>query len=80
MNILQFIIDFYKEYLDTPEVLRTPAQSMKFWALTIAIIIVLLLITLGIVYIQATIENFKKKRKQNKISGDSDEIHSGRGE
>lgn len=70
MIIFEFIINFYKDYFNTAEVMRTPYQSIMFWVLTIAIAIIIIALISGIFYIKERLGDFinslKKKDKDDK--------------
>ena len=69
MIIFEFIINFYKDYFNTAEVMRTPYQYIMFWVLTIAIAVIIIALISGFFYIKERLRDFinslKKKDKDD---------------
>ena len=77
MIIFEFIINFYKDYFNTAEVMRTPYQSIMFWVLTIAIAVIIIALISGFFYIKERLCDFinslKKKDKDDEEVSENEE-------
>lgn len=70
---MKMIIDFVQEYLNKPDVMRTPLDEIMFTLLIISVIVIGLGLLFGFIYIKLTIKDLIKKIK-NKKSEDTDDV------
>lgn len=76
---MKMIIDFVQEYLNKPDVMRTPLDEIMFTLLIIAVIVIGLGLLFGFIYVKLTIKDLIKKIK-NKKSKDADDTEDLDGE
>lgn len=69
---MKMIIDFVQEYLNKPDVMRTPLDEIMFTLLIISVIVIGLGLLFGFIYVKLTIKDLIKKIK-NKKSEDADD-------
>lgn len=71
--MIRWIIDVYSDYFNTPEMQRTKGQELKVELVSIALFILFILISYGVLRLKISYTNYKNRRVYGKAQKHKDD-------